>query len=395
MLSKAQIKDFAKVGAGQGAPQRENDFSSEGFPFIRAGSIEELLNGGNENDLPKVNSEIAKEYKLKLYQPDTIVFAKSGMSAMKGRIYKLKNPCYVVNHLATLELNENAFPDYVVYTLRKFSPVRLINDISYPSLKQSKIENYEIPFPSLQEQIQIANILNKAEDLIAQRRKSIDLLDEFLRGTFLELFGDPINNEKGFEKNSLPDFYINPKEGTKCGPFGSGLKKNEFTETGIAVWTMDNILKSGEFSEQGCLYISENKFQELKNYNAQNGDIIISRAGTVGKMCIIKTKETKSIISSNLIRLRLGKNLLPIYFLSLMKYCQSRVIRLKHGGEDAYTHMSTGILDKIIFPYPPLSLQNEFANIVKETQTIKEKYKSSLKELENLYGSLSQQAFKS
>src|SRR5690606_4591313 len=118
-----------------------------GIPFIRAGSLEDLLNGREETDLPKVNEEIAKEYRLKLYQPNTIVFAKSGMSALKGRIYKLKNPCYVVNHLATLELKENAIPDYVIYTLRYFSPVKLINDNAYPSLKQSVIENYEIPFP--------------------------------------------------------------------------------------------------------------------------------------------------------------------------------------------------------------------------------------------------------
>src|SRR5690606_25531047 len=121
MLTKVPIKQFAKVGSGQGAPQRETDFSETGIPFVRAGSLEDLLNGMDEYELPKVNEEIAKEYRLKAYQPNTIVFAKSGMSALKGRIYKLKNPCYVVNHLATLELKENAIPDYVIYTLRHFS----------------------------------------------------------------------------------------------------------------------------------------------------------------------------------------------------------------------------------------------------------------------------------
>src|SRR5690606_16227875 len=112
-------------------------------------------------------------------QPNTIVFAKSGMSALKRRIYKLKNPCYVVNHLATLELKENAIPDYVIYTLRYFSPVKLISDNAYPSLKQSVIENYEIPFPKdKDDQLQIANLLSKAENLIAQRKESIRLLDE-------------------------------------------------------------------------------------------------------------------------------------------------------------------------------------------------------------------------
>jgi len=152
------------------------------------------------------------------------------------------------------------------------------------------------------------------------------------------------------------------------------------------------------------LFISNEKFQELRRYDAKNNDIIISRAGTVGKMCIVKTDKKNSIISSNLIRLRLGKDLLirlrlgkdllPVYLFSLMKYCQGRVIKLKHGNEDAYTHMSTGVLDKINFPYPSLELQTQFAHIVEKTEALKTQYQQSLQELENLYGSLSQKAFR-
>jgi type I restriction enzyme S subunit len=261
-------------------------------------------------------------------------------------------------------------------------------------INRKSLEQLEIPDLELPDQLHIANILSKAENLIAQRKESIRLLDEFLKSTFLEMFGDPKTNEKGFTIKSLPEFYINPKEGTKCGPFGSALKKEEYTEFGIPVWTMDNILKSGEFNESGCLYVSEAKHKELERYNALNGDILISRAGTVGKMCIVKTNAKKSVISSNLIRLRLGENLLPIYFYSLMRYCQSRVIKLKHGNEDAYTHMSTGILDEIKFPYPPMELQTQFAQIVEKTEALKSQYQQSLQELENLYGSLSQKAFR-
>lgn len=261
-------------------------------------------------------------------------------------------------------------------------------------INRKSLEQLEIPDLDLKDQLHIANLLSKAENLISQRKESIRLLDEFLKSTFAEMFGEPVRNKKGWEIRNLTEFYINPKEGTKCGPFGSALKKDEYTESGIPVWTMDNILKSGEFNESGCLYVSEEKHKELERYNAVNGDIIISRAGTVGKMCIIKTNAAKSVISSNLIRLRLGKDLLPIYFYSLMRYCQSRVIKLKHGNEDAYTHMSTGVLDEINFPYPPLSLQTRFAQIVSTTEALKTQYQHSLQQLENLYGSLSQKAFK-
>ena len=238
-------------------------------------------------------------------------------------------------------------------------------------INRKSLEQLEIPDFQLETQLHIANLLSIAENLIAQRKESIRLLDEFLKSTFLEMFGDPVWNEKGFIIRNLSEFYINPKEGTKCGPFGSALKKDEYCESGIPVWIMDNILKTGEFNERGCLFVSEEKYRELERYNAVNEDIIISRAGTVGKMCIIKTNAEKSLISTNLIRLRLNKNLKPIFFFSLMKYCQSRLIKLKHGNEDAYTHQSTGVLDEINFPYPPIELQTQFAQIVEKQKPSK------------------------
>ena len=106
-----KLGNIAKISAGQGAPQKESDFSDTGIPFIRAGHLEELLNGKNENELPKINNEVAKKYKLKVYSSGTVVFAKSGMSATKSRIYKLKSDCHVVNHLAILEFEENVNND--------------------------------------------------------------------------------------------------------------------------------------------------------------------------------------------------------------------------------------------------------------------------------------------
>jgi type I restriction enzyme, S subunit len=388
MLSKAKIKEFAKVGAGQGAPQRETDFSTEGIPFIRAGSIEELLNGGDEMALPKVNSEIAKEYRLKVYPPNTIVFAKSGMSAMKGRIYKLKNPCYVVNHLATLELNENAFPDYIVYTLRRFSPVRLINDISYPSLKQSKIENYEIPFPCLIEQIQIANILKQAEDLINQRTKSIDFLDELLKNTFLEMFGTPTSNKNKFPIGKIRDVVTEVKYGTS---------KPAEEEGKYPYLRMNNITTEGYWDLTKLKYINMDD-DEKEKCVVRKGDLLFNRTNSkelVGKTAVFNLDD-EMIIAGYLIRVRF-KEIVNPYFVwgylnslhgkqTLLGMCKSIVGMANINAQE---------LQNIKILIPPIELQTQFAIIVSKTEKLKDHYKNSLQQLENLYGKLSQQAFQS
>lgn len=98
-MTPTTLRTLATVSAGQGAP-KDNEFSESGTPFVRAGSLEALIGGKSEVELELVSDEIAKRRKLRLYPKGTVVFAKSGMSATKDRIYVLQSPAYVVSHLA-------------------------------------------------------------------------------------------------------------------------------------------------------------------------------------------------------------------------------------------------------------------------------------------------------
>ena len=335
-----------------------------------------------------------------------IIIEKSGGSPKQpvGRVVYFENPdnkIYLCNNFtAILRANrKKVFPKYLFYIL--FNNHKIKKTLKYQNkttgIINLKLDNYlnsKIPIPeSYDDQVRIAGILSRAERLIAKRKESIRLLDEFLKSTFLEMFGDPKCNPKKFPIYKLKEFYIDSKNGTKCGPFGSALKKEEYVKQGIPVWNMDNISLSGRMIKPFRMWITSEKYKLLKSYTVIDGDVIISRAGTVGKMCVAKISGEKSIISTNLIRVRFGEKIQPNYFVSLMNYCKGRVGRLKTGPDGAFTHMNTGILDSLSFPYPPLPLQKQFAPIVEKIEAIKIKYQASLEELKNLYGSLSQRAF--
>ena len=128
------------------------------------------------------------------------------------------------------------------------------------------------------------------------------------------------------------------------------MKKEEYVREGIPVWVMDNISKQGDFKENVYLCITKEKFEKLKSYNVKKSDIIISRAGTVGKMCVVTADYEDSIISTNLIRLRLNQMLLPMYVVKLVTIWGSKISRLKTGNDGTFTHMNTGVLDNISFP---------------------------------------------
>lgn len=279
--------------------------------------------------------------------------------------------------------------EHIQRTVRSFS--NQTTNIS--NLDHRRVLQLPIPLPPLPEQKRIAAILDAADALRAKRRESLVQLDTLLQSTFIEMFGDPVMNPMGFPVRALSEFYINKRDGTKCGPFGSALKKNELVQSGVPVWNMDNIAPSGRMVLPFRMWVTEDKYRQLEAYAVVDGDVIISRAGTVGKMCVADTGCKLSIISTNLIRVRFGPSLLPIYFVSLMNYCKGRVGRLKTGPDGAFTHMSTGVLDKLKFPYPPLDLQHRFATIVELVEQQKTRMRAHLDELDALFASLQSRAF--
>lgn len=329
-----------------------------------------------------------------LYEPGCLVFGTGGKASVHFTTnrFATSTDCITIKPKPTAKIDAG-----YVFQYFKGNMQVLENGFKGAGLKhisKAYLTNIEIPYPEeLDDQIRIAHLLSKVEGLIAQRKLNLQQLDNLLKSVFLELFGDPIKNPKGFTVKQLSEFYITPKDGTKCGPFGSALKKNELVESGIPVLNMDNIDLTGRMVPSFRMWVTDKKYQELRSYSVVDDDIIISRAGTVGKMCVVNMNEP-AIISTNLIRLRLGPKLLPLYFVSLMTYCKDRVGRLKTGPDGALTHMNTGILDKLEFPYPPIDLQEQFSIIVDKVEGIKSQYKQSLTELEHLYGALSQKAFK-
>lgn len=323
----------------------------------------------------------------------TIIVGRKGSI---GEVHLVKTPCWPIDttYFVSPRGEHEVDLDWLYRLLRTLRLQELNRSAAIPGLNRDDVYRIPILLPPLDDQIRIAQLLGKVEGLIAQRKQHIQQLDDLLKSVFLETFGDPILNPHGFPVRKLSEFYVNPKEGTKCGPFGSALKKEELVDSGVPVWNMDNITSDGRMALPFRMWITADKYYELSAYSVKDGDIIVSRAGTVGKMCVARMNEQPAIISTNLIRVRLGDGLRPLHFVSLMLYCKGRVGRLKTGADGAFTHMNTGVLDSLEFPYPPIELQAQFTAIVEKVEALKSRYQQSLTDLEVLYGALSQQAFK-
>jgi len=394
-MRKVALSTIATISAGQSAPKQE-EFSSCGTPFVRAGSLEDLLSGKAEMALELVPPATAKKRKLRLYPKGSILFAKSGMSASKNRIYSLQDAAYVVSHLAILMPKGNVHAEYLRLALQQFPPSTLIKDLAYPAISLGEIQNYEIPMPdSLDDQKRIAHLLGKVEGLITQRKQHLQHLDDLLKSVFLDMFGDPVRNEKGWETKRLPELIMPNKNSLKRGPFGGALKKDIFVESGYLVYEQNHALNN-DYSFQRY-FISEQKYKDLIDFRVVPGDILISCSGVyLGKLSIVPEGAKPGIINQALLKVSLNTaKMRQVFFVSIFgsaqmkrKYYPSN----RGGGIPNLPPMTE--MKKIDFICPPIELQNQFAAIVERIEDVKAHYQNSLIGFENLFNALSQKAFK-
>lgn len=400
---KVDTKDLSEVAFYQEGPGvRTSQFSESGVKLI---NVTNISNG--KLDLSKTKTHISKDeafgkYKHFLLEANDIVMASSGATWGKTTIVNKKDLplCMNTSVIRFRPLNEKILTkEYLKIVLDsidfKKQIKKLITGAAQPNFGPTHLGKIKVALPSLSDQIQIANILIKAETLIEQRKQSILLLDEFLKSSFLEMFGDPVNNEKKWETKTIEQLVKKEKYSLKRGPFGGALKKEIFVPSGYLVYEQFHALNN-DFSF-ARYFIDENKFQELKAFEVSAGDIIISCSGVyLGKLAILPKGAKRGIINQALLKISLDEKIINNQFFIFLFSHPS--FKTKFYGNIIGTGIpnfpSMADFKKFNFIYPSIELQNQFANIVSKTEALKEKYKNSLVELENLYGSLSQRAFK-
>lgn len=379
-----RLGDVCEIGAGQGAPQGVDKYCRQGTPFIKAGNLADLVNGCSENEIQQVNDEVAKEYALRIYPKGTIVFAKSGMSCMKGYVYKLKRDCYVVNHLACV-IPRKVYGSYLKYCLEKYPPNRLIKDASYPSLSLSDIANLKIPLPPLNVQKHIANVLDKTQEIIDSHKKQLAELDNLIKAVFYKMFGDPVTNEKGLKAAKIKDFFI-----VKSGSTPN-RNCNEYWKDGSIPWIKTTEIKENYIysSEE---YITELAAKECRLTRMPKGTILVAMYGqgqTRGRTAKLMVNATINQACAALVKKNDNINVDFVWHFLMISYEQLR--SLGRGGNQP--NLNKSLVENFEILIPDISLQTKFADIVTKIEEQKALVKQAITESEHLFNSLMSEYF--
>ncbi len=184
---------------------------------------------------------------------------------------------------------------------------RFINGTTRQRVSRTNLGQLVIDVPPLPEQRRIADILDKADAVRRKRKEAIALTEELLRSVFLQKFGDPVTNPKGWPTIAI-DEVAHESGALVDGPFGSSLKPEHYAAEGVRVVRNYNI-NDDFFDESQFKFVTQEKFEELRRSEVLPGDVLITTKGTVGDVCLMPPLQGPSVLSaSGTVRLRVPKD---------------------------------------------------------------------------------------
>lgn len=268
--------------------------------------------------------------------------------------------------------------------------VKLITGSAQLNFGPSHIKKIKIPLPPLPQQQKIAAILDAADAVRQNDKVLVAKYDELTQALFLDMFGDPVSNPKGWVLVSLSQY----------GSFKNGLNFNK-NESGISL----KYLGVGDFKSKSRIDDIENlsniELNSLPNtgYLLKDGDLVFVRSNgnkaLVGRCIEVYPKETKLTFSGFCIRYRVTSSLIkPTYLAQLFRNKSFKTLMLQSGQGANIQNINQQILSGIDVPLPPIELQNQFVeriSLIEEQKTIAQ---ASLLKSEELFNSLLQKAFK-
>ncbi len=262
------------------------------------------------------------------------------------------------------------------------------------NLDFGRAANLEIPLPpSLDEQQRIAAILDKADGIRRKRQEALRLTDTFLRSVFLDLFGDPATNPKGWPIKPLSD-------GVASFEGGRNLMPTENDRSDRIRVLKVSAVTSGEYRLDESKSFAEDE-EVQPEHMVREGDLLISRANTadlVGAVAFVWKTEGREMLPDKLWRFvwTEPKTLEPLFMLHMARssYFRQQLVQRATGTSGSMKNIGKSKMLEIPIPLPPIAIQETFAEAARKAQASIVRIQQAREESDALFSVLQQRAFR-
>jgi len=371
-----KLGNIADIIAGQSPPSSTYNSEGNGIPFFQG-------KADYGEKYPTVRYWCTEPTKISM--PDDILIS---MRAPVGPVNINTVESCIGRGLSAIRVKKNVSRDFIYFWLKQNQHIIAAKQTgsTFKAITQKILSEIVVPFPYYTDQLHIANLLSKSENLIAQRKESIRLLDEFLKSAFLEMFGECTKNEKNWKKVELKYFGE-----IITGNTPSRKNDDNYSSNFIEWIKTDNIPVDDTYITTAVEYLSESGLRYARTVEA--GALLVACiAGSIQSVGRAALTNRKVSFNQQINAIQPNEEIEPLFLYWLFKISRKYIQDSASNGMKKI--LTKGEFGKIKMIKPPIKLQTQFAQIVEKTEALKTQYQQSLQELENLYGSLSQKAFR-
>jgi type I restriction enzyme S subunit len=381
------LEEIAEIKSGVGFPISMQGCESGDFPFAKVGDISNRARSGEQfiSDAPNwVKNEDLSTLKFTPFPTGTIVFAKIGEAIRQNfRAVSTRPMLFDNNVMGVIPQEERVDTTYLYFYLRTLDFYHLAGKTTVPAIRKSTIEKLKIPLPPLEEQRRIAAILDKADGVRRKRKEAIRLTEELLKSTFLEMFGDPVTNPKGWE----------------VSPFGSlgkldrGKSKHRPRNDPSLLGGKYPLIQTGDVA---------NSKGVIKKYTQTYSDkgLAQSRMWPAGTLCITIAANIAqtgiltfdSCFPDSIVGFKPNNRVTTEYIQAWLGFLQPLLEDL--APQSAQKNINLQMLRELDVPVPPIDLQSKFSEFVERIGNNSRNYEKSEAVMDNLFNSLLQRAFR-
>jgi type I restriction enzyme S subunit len=383
------LANLCYINLGNTPSRSRSDFWGKGHSWV---SISDLKSKEITNTKEEITDLAIKETNSKLIEKGTLLMS---FKLTIGKLAFAGKDLYTNEAIVALPIKDknklNA--DYLYYALN-FIPLLGGNQAAMgQTLNKQSLSVLKIPIPpTLDDQKRIAKILSKCDELVQKRVKSISLLEELLNSKFMEMFGDIRTNSKNLPTEKLGNLF--GKGMLVDGPFGSAIKVDvDYVDNGTIPIIRTKNIKRFLFSDKDLKFILEEKYSQISRSNVIPGDILISKVGTIGNVCLFPSTYKVAVLSTTgSSRIRNDRDDIDTQYL-LYYLDRYKELMINRASDGVLKFLTLGHIRDFNILIPPLVDQLKFSELVAKVTSIKKIYEESLRQLENLFKSVSQSVF--
>ena len=311
----------------------------------------------------------------------------------RGIAYRISGKTWVNNHAHVLQPKSCLDLAFLCRVLENYDVKPFVTGTTRGKLTKAGASGILIPMPPLPEQRRIATILDQADALRAKRREALAQLDSLTQSIFIEMFGDPVTNPKGWSRVRFASLLENIDSGWSPVCMDRAAQGDEW-----------GVLKLGAVTS--CAYKeSENKALPEgvafdSKIEVKPGDLLFSRKNTyhlVAACALVDATRERLMLSDLIFRFRLNSDakVEKQYLQSLLIFPSKRseVQKLAGGSSGSMPNISKGRLLELDIELPPFSLQQIYSTRIQSIEALKTAHRKSLAELDTLFASLQHRAF--